>query len=226
MSRYKWFRAEWPFPMRTLAERLKAKSFGDGSSDGFVIDRLRDDFIEARYVERVEYTDKVVDPFGKELSFERVEFKQWEFRASSTGPGLELLDAPRSTQGLVSRLTEASDFALAISPLSVNVLAWAASFQELAKVSGIVDSLQVGALELERGILAKTVIKGDRDVREACTLLTKGKRYSLEKVQLRLQGTKNDVILLTNLGSAKVDVDDPSELVVALRQSLADMFGS
>ncbi|WP_235185262.1 hypothetical protein [Cupriavidus sp. SK-3] len=213
-------------PMRTLAKRFKTKPFDDASTDGFVIDRVRDDFVEARYVERVEYTDKVVDPFGKELAFDRVEFKQCEFRAATTGPGLELMDAPRSTQGLVSRLTEVSDFALAISPLSLDVLAWAGLFQELSGVTGIVDVLQIGALEVERGILAKAVIKGEKDVREASTSLTKGKRYTLEKVQLRLQGAHRGTVLLTNVGAAKIDVDDPGEMVAALRQSLTEMLSA
>lgn len=221
MSRHRWFCAEWPMPMRTLAKRLKSKQFGDQSRDGFVIDRVRDDFIEARYVERIDYTEKVVDPFGKELSFDRVEFRQCEFRATSQGPGLELLDAPRSTQGLVSRLTEVSDFELAIGVVSIDVIAWATAFQKFAEISGVVDSVQLGALELERGIVAKVVIKGDRDVREASTALTKGKRYALEKVQIRLQGSHRGAVVLTNVGGARIDVDDPDDFVIALRKALA-----
>jgi hypothetical protein len=206
--------------MRTLAKRLKIKSFDDNSYDGFVIDRVRDDCIEARYIEKVEYIDKVIDPFGKELSFERVEFKQCEFRAASYGAGLELIDAPRSTQGLISRLIEATDFSLAITPMSINVLSWATFLQENMKTTGVVDSLQIGSLELEQGISAKIVLKGDKDVRNASKLLTKEKSYSLEKIQLRFTGLHNGTLLLTNIGAVKIDMVDASDLVVALRNSL------
>ena len=226
MSRYRWFRAEWPIPMRTLAKRLKAKSFSEKNSDGFIVDRVRDNFIDARYVERIEYIDKILDPFGKELLFDRVEFKQCEFRISVTDPGLELIDAPRGTQGLVSRLLEASDFSLAISPISIDVLKWAERFQKLAQVSGTVDVLQIGALELETGIFAKMAIKGSKDVRKASNVFIGGSKHLVEKIQIRLSGTNYGTVLLTNTGSAKLDVDDPSELIAKLRESLADIIRS
>jgi hypothetical protein len=223
MSRHKWFRAEWPMPMRTLAKRLKLRSFGDQSRDGFVIDRVRYEFIEARYIERIDYSEKIVDPFGKELSFDRIEFRQCEFQATNEDPGLELIDAPRNTQGLVSRLAEVSDFKLAIGVVSIDVIAWATMFQKFAEISGIIDSVQLGALELERGIVAKVVIKGDRDVREASVALTKGRQYALERVQLRLQGNHRGVVMLTNVGGARIDVDDPDDFVIALRKALLTM---
>lgn len=66
--RYRWLKAQWPISMKTLGRRLKAKEFNGDATHGFVIDRLRDDLLEARYVERVEYTETITDPFGKELS--------------------------------------------------------------------------------------------------------------------------------------------------------------
>jgi len=221
MSRYKWFRTEWPISIRELTERLKEKNFNDASNEGFVIDRERDDFVEARFIERIAYTENVLDPFGNVLSFDRVEFKQCEFRAAISGPGLELLDAPRGTQGLVSRLIEVCSFSLAISPISVDVLAWADAFQEVANAQGIVDSLQIGSLELASGINAKAVIKGVTDVRIAGGLLTNGKRHTLEKIQLRFNGLRRGTVQLTNLGTARIEVDDPSDLILALRQSIA-----
>lgn len=224
MSRYRWFNAEWPISIRTLAKRLKAASFGEESSHGFVIDRVRDDYLEARYVERIQFTDTVIDPFGRELAFEHVEFRQCSFKASGTAPGLELLDAPRSTQNLLNRLAEASDFSLAINPFSVDVLAWAARFQSLAGIELIVDSVQLGALELETGITAKAIIKGERDVRSACARLTSKRKYAMEKIQLRFTDPKPGLIILSNSGAAKFDAVDPlGAYLDIIRRSLAEV---
>ena len=155
MKRYRWLKAQWPISMRVLAKRLKAKTFEEEQSEGFVLDRVRDNYIEARFVEKVEYDDVVVDPFGKELTFHRVEFRKCEFVASIDGPGLELIDAPRGIQSMVSRLAEATEFSLAVTPLSVNVLAWARNTQKSLNRLGVVDSVQVGAVELSQGVLAK-----------------------------------------------------------------------
>ncbi|MGV8822725.1 hypothetical protein [Methylibium petroleiphilum] len=225
MTRYRWYRAEWPMGMRFLAKRLKSKAFDDDGADGFVLDRVRDNYVEGRFIERFEYDDTIIDPFGKELSFHRVDYNQCEFRAFDTSPGLELVDAPRSIQAMVSRMLEATDFSLAISPLSVNVLDWADAFQRAAKVSALVDSMQLGALELASGISAKAVIRGDTDVREVGATLIEGRRHTLEKLQLRLSGPQRTKVILTNVGSVKIEPEIADELLPALRESLTSVLG-
>jgi len=207
--RYKWLQVQWPISMKTLEKRLRASSFGSDVTHGFVIDRAREDLLEARYVERIEYTETITDPFGEELSFERVEFRQSHFRAATHGAGLELRDPPRSIQPLMNRLSEATDFEVAISPYSVDVLAWAATFQEGSGLPCVVDSLQMNDLQVEPGISAKIVIKGDRDVRLACEKLAAGRRFSLERVQLRLVKRSLGTIVLSNTGAATLNLDDP-----------------
>ena len=223
MKRFRWFQVEWPTSIRTLAKRIKMRKFEGESGHGFFIDRVRDDYLEARYVERVEYTDVVVDPFGKELTFERVEFRQTLFRASSAAPGLELIDPPRNVQALMNRLSEALDFEIAITPAVLDVLSWSALLQNVGGVSSVVDSLQIGALEIEPGIVAKVIIKGGRDVRAACTALTQDRKFVMEKIQLRLASPHRGTVVLSSGGSAALSSEDSIEhLMQPLRMALAD----
>lgn len=222
MTRYRWLRVEWPIAIRTLAERVQQQQFSEGRASGFILDRVRDDYLEARFVERYEYTETVSDPYGKELVFDRLEFRQTAFRATPGWPGLELLDAPRSTQSLVSGLLEASNFELAVSPIDINVLAWADELQQALGAVAVIDSLQVAALMVSDGIKAKVMLKGEKDVRAACIEMIQGRKHVLEKLQLRITvgGTRTTVVL-TNGAGAKVDgIDVPGELVKQLRASL------
>ena len=220
MKRYRWFNAQWPTSMRVLAKRLKLKAFEEEQTEGFVLDRVRDNFLEARFVEKIEYDETIVDPFGKELTFHRVDYRKCEFRASVEGPGLELIDAPRSVQTMVSRLAEASEFSLSIGPMSVSVLAWANRLQRGLNAVGVVDSIQVGAVELSQGVLAKAVIRGSSDVLAAANKLVEGKRHVVEKVQLRLAGSTRTTVLLTNAGVARFDPEPSDDLLMAVRASL------
>lgn len=223
MKRFRWFQVEWPTSIRTLARRIKMRTFEGESGHGFFIDRVRDDYLEARYVERVEYTDVVIDPFGKELTFDRVEFRQTLFRASSAAPGLELIDPPRNVQALMNRLSEAVDFEVAITPAVVDVLTWSAVLQNVGGVSSVVDSLQIGALEIEAGIVAKVVVKGDRDVRAACAALTQDRKFAMEKIQLRLSSPYRGTIMLSSAGAATFSAEDTIEnLLMPLRLALTD----
>ena len=223
MKRYRWFQVEWPTSIRTLAKRIKMRTFEGESGHGFFIDRVRDDYLEARYVERVEYTDVVIDPFGKELTFDRVEFRQTLFRASSSAPGLELIDPPRNVQALMNRLSEAVDFEVAITPAIVDVLSWSAVLQNVGGVSSVVDSLQIGALEIEADIVAKVVIKGDRDVRAACAGLTQDRKFAMEKIQLRLSSPYRGTVVLSSAGAATLSAEDTIEnLLMPLRLALTN----
>jgi hypothetical protein len=226
MKRYRWLRAKWPVSMRVLAKRLKAKGFEDGKSEGFVLDRARDDYLEARFVERVEYDDTVVDPFGREQSFHRVEYRQCEFRASVDGPGLELVDAPRAVQAAISGLAEATEFGLAIAPLNLNVLAWARGVQRLANVGGIVDSVQISAIELAPGITAKVLVRGSTDVLSASNRLVDGKKHVIEKVQLKIPGSRKTAIVFASNGTVRIDSEVPSDTVVSIRAALQMLISS
>jgi hypothetical protein len=221
MKRFRWFKVEWPSSIRVLAKRIGARTFKEESGHGFFIDRVRDDFLEARYVEKIEYTDTVIDPFGKELAFDRVEFRHTVFRASSSAPGLELIDPPRSVQALMNRLSEAVDFEVAINPAVVDVLRWATLLQKSEGVFAHIDSLQIAALEIEPGIMANVLLKGDRDVRNSYETLTRDRKFSIEKAQLRLVGPQRRTVVLSGSGAASLSAaDSMGELLTPLRETL------
>ncbi|WP_143148459.1 hypothetical protein [Nitrosospira sp. Nsp11] len=210
--------------MDILAKRLKTKAFQSELTDGFVLDRVRDEFVEARFVERIEYDDTVTDPFGAEVVFHRVEYRQCEFRATKDGPGLELLDAPRSIQTMVSRLLEISDFSLAINPVSVDVLAWAVAVQKHLSTPGMVDSLQISDLSLNLGITVNAVVKGSSDVLEATTILIGGRKHTIEKLQLTLPGAKQSRMILTNAAGVKLHKGAPDQVLDAIRLALRNLI--
>lgn len=227
MSKFRWLRAEWPIPIPLLAQRIQSNLFAQDSRQGFAVDRVRDDYLEARYIERISYTDTVLDPFGNELSYPKVEFRQCKFRASSQPPGLELMNPPRSVASLMNRLSEVADFRLAIGAIGVDVTAWVELLQSEAFTNATVGSLQIGALNIETGVSARAVITGNHDVRSACQILVQNRAFIVEKIKLNIYSPQRGTIVLANNASAKIAVPDPSELIVkSLRQTLEKTFTS
>lgn len=224
MTRYRWLKAEWPTSIRILAKRMRQQEFTEGRASGFILDRVREDSLEARFIERYEYTETVSDPYGKELTFDRLEFRQTAFQVTPAWPGLELLDAPRSTQSLVSGLLEACNFELSLAPIDVNVLVWADEIQRALGADAVIDSLQVAALMVADGVKAKVLIKGDRDVRAACKELVQGRKHLLEKLQMRVAvGGARTTVVLTNVATAKIEGRDvPIELLEKIRASIPE----
>jgi hypothetical protein len=221
LKRIRWLSAQWPVPLRILASKMKANAFTEDSYDGFVVERVRDTSIEARYIEKITYQETVTDPFGNEESFDRVSYRQVDFNLFEDFPNIELWDAPRSFQAYVSKLLELSNFSLSISPLRVNLLDWAVAFQAESKKHVTIDSMQIAGLGLETGVSAKVLVTGDKDVRIALDHFVKGRRYVVEKLQLKAKfDNKLAPILLTNHGGAKIPEDVLEYLLPLLRNSL------
>jgi len=221
VRRIRWFAAKWPISLRTLAARMKANPFREDNLSGFIIDRVRDNFINGRYVEKVDYQETLTTPFGEQQIFDRTEYRQLEFNLSSTFPHMEFWDAPRSTQGYVSKLTELNNFSVTITALSVDLLKWIASFQALIDAKITIESLQISGLELESDVSARVSIAGNKDVREALQRITKGKRFDLDRIQVKLPYENRIASLqLFNTGAVKLEDALLEDLLPALRQSL------
>lgn len=221
MNRVRWLSAQWPASLRTIGNRMKASPFTEDSVDGFAVERIRDDFIEGRFIEKYAYQEINSDPFGKEEVVERVGYRSTEFTLYSQFPHVELKNGQRSTRDFVNRLLETCNFDLVVAPVTVNLLDWVSMLQDSLGKRITVDSLQISGVELEAGIIGKILLKGDKDVREAVDHIVGGKKYVLEKIQMKLEtGSQRVTVHLANNGSAKMPPDHTNDLLPMLRKAI------
>jgi|WetSurMetagenome_2_1015567.scaffolds.fasta_scaffold00114_7 hypothetical protein len=221
MKRVRWFSAKWPISMRSLASRMKALAFTKDSFDGFILHKLREGYIEGAYAKKLSYQETITDPFGNEESYERIAYHQVNFSLFSDFPHIEFIDAPRNVQSFTNKLLELNNFALTISPLLVDPLAWAASFEKSLDREIRIHSLQISGLEFEKGVNAKILLQGDKDIRNTLSTITRNKPYDLEKALIRAPLDGKDIsILLINNGSAKFPEDYEDVLLPILKKSL------
>lgn len=221
MKRVRWLKAQWPVSIRTLATKMKAQLFTPDSFDGFVIERVRDDSIEAHYIEKLNYKEIVTDPFGEEATFNRVTYRSIDFTVFSNFPNIELRDAHRNTREFVSKVLELCNFSVAIEPVTVDLLQWVESFQERIGKKVIVDSLQVSGLELESEISAKILLKGTKDVRDALQHLSAKRKFALEKIQVKIPvGQSAFPIHMSNSGVARIPKEYINDYLRVVRESL------
>jgi hypothetical protein len=214
--RYKWLNVEWPLSIAQLAARMKSMEFNSTQQHGFVIDKIRDDALEARYIEKINYTDTITDPFGNETSFDRMEYRQSAFRLTKAPPTLEFINSPRSLQAVLSRFSEITDFTVSIEELQVDVLVWAEELLKSVKGAGDLDSMQISRLELGNKVIAKVLVSGEKDIKDACAQLIGDRKHTLEKIRVRLHPPLKGTIVLSNGGAATLSIEEVSEYVVSL----------
>lgn len=223
MNRYQWFKAKWPIPMAELAKKLKKFSFDENQTSGFILDRIRENFIEARYIEKLEINETVKDPFGKELVYNKILYKECLLRISDDSPiGLEFVNPPKGLQGLLSKLSQATDFMLTITPLKIDLLKWIDCLDNAIQEKANIKSIEITGLDLGYGVSAKTLIKGSKNVLDASNLLTTDRKYKLEKIQAAYNNFGN--IIITTNGCAKIEKDIYHENIKKIRNSLSSML--
>lgn len=228
MTRTRWLSAEWGLTVRQLSNALKAAQFTGRSSEGFVIERVRKDSIEARYIQRVELTEVVIDPFGKESSFERLSFNEQPFVVSALSPGLQLKDGSRSLQPFFALLSQITDFRFTVKPISVNVDAWLTALARVAPGRLVSDAVQVGSIAFNDGSIARAVVKSGRgDARAAVKEIVSGKPYEVEKIRLRSKMvSKASAVLSSNCSVITKGFSSHDELALldAMHEALRDVI--
>jgi hypothetical protein len=225
MIRRRWLHARWPTSMRSLANRLQNLRFTSEAPNGFIVDRLRADWMEGRFIERYEISETVESPLGERVLYERTEFRETSFIARSGRAGLEILNPPRSMSLFLSRLSEACDFQVAISETKVDVMTWSEHLSaNLGKRLDIV-SCQLRDIKLGENVQATAVLKGSSDVREATRLITGGASYINDKIKVQIHETPSCSVILTRQGSVMLDRHASESLLEPLRQSLYSAIG-
>jgi hypothetical protein len=220
MIRARWLTAEPKISLRALASRMRAHPFTSEGQDGFLLDRTREDCIEGRYIEKIAFQETIPDPFGHELTFERVAYKTIQFFLFREFPQLELRDAPRGTNSFVTSLLQLCDFELSSTSFDVDVIVWADAIAHQIGSSVNIDMMQVSEISVTPNITGSMVIKGDRDVRDALKKIIGARPHTVEKVRLNWKDSGNSVsVQIGNTGAAKIDSSD-LDLLTILRQSI------
>lgn len=220
MNRVRWLNAQWPMSIRAVGKKLNEMPFTDDNMDGFLIERIREDFVEGRYIEKYSYQEVISTPFGGEEVFDRIGYRTTEFTLFDSPPHIELRNYQRSLKALISRLLEACNFNLVVTPPTVDLIEWVSALQVAVDQKVTVDSLQVSAVEIEEGVTGKILLKGVKDVREAASILLSGRRHVLEKVQVKFADlNKTGTIQLSDNGTAKLSAVLSNDLLGHLRFS-------
>jgi hypothetical protein len=212
--------------MRTLASRLKQFRFSLEAADGFIVQRVRDLFIEGTYFEKFAFDEIVRDPFGNEETFNRVIYRDVEFVFKTEYPHIELRKFSRSTSGFFSRTSEATGFSAAFAPLRVDIFKWAEGIREIYPKLFRIDVAQLADVFLEENVSARMVIAGRDDVRSAYQRFTAGRGHVVERVQIKIRHDDAIVgIQLSTDGTMRSADVVSNDILSAVRRALPKSSG-
>jgi hypothetical protein len=204
-----------------LLAGFEANRFVAGSLTGFRVALIRRGLIHASYIERTEFVERVVDPFGVTTDIPRVRFDSIDFRIYSFFPQLELVNPPRNAANLISSISRIFDFSSAIEKPSVDISRWLLELErEFKKLE--VTNMVFTQMPLGNVTIGQLSAKGDKDVRKEVKAFLGKRPASLNKVGFSFtfegQPAKGEI---TSSCRAIVEGEDSGEIMEILRKSLA-----
>lgn len=220
MKKVRWFRLKNMPKIDSLANEMNSSKYDPEGDYGFILDIVREDFIEGRYIEKLTSTEKVADPYGSEYTQSRTIYHTCKFVINSTPPELEILNTANNIQGFLSALSKAAFFNISVAPIKVDPLLWSNLFQDESKRDYTVESVQIGALKLNESVTAKCVVKGKKNVIEACHALANGKSINYEKVKIKSNSISQHFIEFTQNGSVQTSNNTGSDEYKIIKDNL------
>jgi hypothetical protein len=212
--------------IRALADRLRERTFTEGSSDGFLLDRTRDSFIEGRYIEKFEFDRVESDPFGRKSESKRVGHNQVRFVLYDSYPQIELRGRPRDTQGFVSRLIEAGNFRVMTAPVSVDLLRWSEAIRQRVGQEIVIDGMHLSDVDFAPSVQSAICVRSSEDVRATVIAIVGNRKFTVVKIRIKCghQG-RPMAVTLTNEGAARIE-EGGLEAAALVRGLLADVAGT
>jgi hypothetical protein len=220
--RVRWYGLQTDLETSAIAAHLKNMPYRDGSPDGFVVEQLRPNFLEACLIQRLQTTYETTDPFGHRENYEIVEYLRTHFRISPEIASLELRDPGRTGSRLVNRLVEALDHRFTIEESVIDPLAWANRFREIVGVYGSIERVQIGSVAIAESAVGQVLVKGSGDIADAAIKFVAPAKYSLEKVQLKFRAARGSISFQKN-ASVLISSNIDEQWMNALRDSLREI---
>lgn len=196
---------------------LSKHAYSDDYASGFLIDELRSDYLQARYVSKRVVKQNIETPFGDIIDQEFVSYDITQFRISKNGPGIELVNSPRSITAFLNQLALVANFQIGVNDLTVNLKEWVTNISENSGSDILMQSFECKDIQLGKNLVATLSVSGSGNIEKEIEGMLKDKRYTLKRVKLTIDGCN---IVLSNNCSVQIGSGDVEHITELLRSSI------
>lgn len=210
MDRYRWLNLKTPCDFKNLPSLLNHLSFEENGVCGFSIVRIRQNAIDAKFIERKIIEDEFIDTSGLKQTLERVVLDEFpiQFINFNNFANLLITNYPRSLLLFKNKLSEMLDFNASIIDIKSDPLKWIENIESNDNLKLSVTSIQIKDVLYKNGLVGKIILKGETDIRDRMLSEITSEFYKIDKVHAKISGEINGEILLSSDGSSKISVDN------------------
>ena len=182
-----------------IENEILQNEFTQDSSWGFRMLSRRSNCLQAVYIEKLTYLEKVIDPFGVTSEFERVSYHQIEFQLSTYPPNILIFQPPRNYRKLINQLAQFVDYKVVIESKNTKVFDWVDLLMK-SGMEGIVTKVNVDQISYDKLTTGKLTLIGHHDVRERVHQLLPETSFFIKNAKIAFNKTVNlpDVEIFAN----------------------------
>lgn len=150
--------------MNEIGQAIISHSFSNHEDEGFTLYEQNSHVIDAKYTEKVQILEKVVDYKGNMTTIPIETFIHTMFQIRNEYGFIEIFDPPRRLMGLINSLGEITNYETTISQHNINI----PSFVNYLENKGIricVRVIRCKDISLSNDTKAEMTIKSSNDVR-------------------------------------------------------------
>jgi hypothetical protein len=206
--------------LKELSREVQSRLFTNRIARGFLIDSIRPRSIAGKFIERIEGTRLVADPFGTNLELPYVTFETVNFRIYSEFPQFEFVNAPRSLVRFTNFISEILEVSFSLKPILIDPLVWGEKLTvPWGKMS--VSELRSDNLNISQSLSADITLSGNGDILNAAQKYFSPRPLVPSIINASFGDGDNQLnATLSNIGSCKVALEPQDRRFPALRDAL------
>jgi hypothetical protein len=226
MNRVQWYKIT-PFDrkaLKTLSEKLLKMPYGRANRAGFNVENIRVDVIAGKFIERVEFTEVIVDPLGTEVKVERVRFDTTEFSIFADINLIECINPGRNLKNFLNEIAKCTNYEVAISKVQIPLQEFSAALKIGAKFIAVTKAV-ADDIELADGVLGQLQVVGAADIRKPLQQFLGGRKYELSRIRIIIDALEERFIIeATRAGTVSSTTAIDQKLRQLLRKNVASLI--
>lgn len=182
-----------------IESEILRNEFNEGSTWGFRVLTRRQHYLQAVYIEKKTFIEKIIDPFGNTSEFERVAYNQMDFQLSITPPQILIFQPPRNYRKLINQLAQCVDYTIAIENRNVKLFDWVKMLINQG-IEGVITKADIDPIIYDKFTTGKLNLSGNNSLREKIVQLLSGTTYIIKNLKIVFSDKLNhpDVELFSN----------------------------